>query len=222
MELNLCYPTLSRYDLLAESISSALKGTLKPTSINIVDNGGKFTENFGDDKEIEGIPLRVYVPGLNIGCSRSWNYMIAQNDDQIVICNDDTIMKENTLELLSKAFNENPNEVLFAPECYWQHIFSFFSMRKRLWAELGEFDNNMFAHFSDRDMLYKMKLKGYKHFIVKDCSYTHVEGGSNSSKTSNGPKIGEIYKETHDYYLKKWCGIPSEEKYTKPFDILSV
>jgi len=41
MEVNLCIPTLNRYDLLVKCLESAEAGTLKPINYYIIDNGTK-------------------------------------------------------------------------------------------------------------------------------------------------------------------------------------
>lgn len=220
--INLCYPTLTRYDLLSQSVESAIKGSLRPDTITVVDNGGKFRDNFGDTKDVDGVPLKVYVPGINIGVGRAWNYFFNTLDDDIVICNDDTVFHENTLELLMRANQNNPKEIFFTPDNYWEHFFSLYNLRKRAWIELGEFDNNFKYYFEDRCMLYRMKLKGYKPFVVKNCHYTHYEGGSNTGKSNDIDKIefNKTFTQMGQYYMIKYGGLPEAETYSKFFNLL--
>jgi len=217
-QINLCYPTLNRYDLLADSINSACKGSLKPTRINIVDNGGKFEENFGQITEVDGIPISVYSFGHNIGVSASWNFFLENLDDTIIISNDDIIFNKDTIELLYRASNENPKEIFFCPTCFWQHEWSCMLQKKSSLNLVGKYDVEMKNHFSDRDYKYRMKLVGIKPFIVKNCNYTHVDGGSQTLRSGQyTSEINTDYEKAMNHYLKKWNGLPNDEIFIKPF-----
>jgi GT2 family glycosyltransferase len=236
--INLCIPTLSRYDCLTDCINSALKGSVKPHSINVVDNGGKFREVFSDlfeDAAItpensyftvftENVPIYVFQPVVNYGVGRSWNHFLhnALDDDIIIICNDDVVFHENTIELLVKAAEENPKEIFFTPDCYWEHYWSCFLQKKESLAIIGDYDSNIFSYFEDRDYKYRMKLKNYKPYIVKNCYYTHANNGSNTIKSfDEGQRIefNERFRKTGEYFIKKWGGPPESEIYTTPFGI---
>lgn len=213
MEINVCYPTLCKYDLLAQSIESVMAGSVKPTQINVIDNGGKFIENFGESDEIN-----LFVPKSNWGCARSWNHFMHSLDDHIIISNDDVIFHEKTIELLVEAAEENPTQLMFSPDCYWEHKFSLLLLRKEALSIVGEFDGNFFpAYFEDQDYMYRMKLAGYEPFIVKGCTYTHVEGGS---KTSRNTVSSARFAQLGEYYIKKWGGLPRNETFTKPFNLI--
>lgn len=225
-------PTLNRYDLLAECIESAVSGTVKPDVIEIVDNGGKLAENFNDFKRIsktklfmeyKGVPINVFVPGYNYGVGRSWNRILHLCEEFAVICNDDIRFEENTIELMTNAVKENPKEIFFSPEkSYWEHAWSCFAQTKDSLGIIGEYDSNIFCYFEDRSYKYRMKLKGYSPFLVKECNYSHYEGGSNTIKDVDKTKFQQIFNETREYYLKCWGGLPESEVYTKAFDTITL
>lgn len=221
--VNLCIPTLTRYDLLAQCIESAMKGSVKPEFVYVIDNGGKFEEHFGPVSDIEDVPIGVLFPKANYGVGRSFNHFLHNLGDNIIVCNDDVIFHENTIELLVKAAESNPNELFFVPDCYWEHYWSCFLQKKDSLAIVGEYDGNFYpGYFEDRDYKYRMKLKGYKPFVVKDCKYTHHENGSNTIKSSEVDKnaFNQRFAELSSYYTLKWGGLPESEAYSKPFNLI--
>ena len=101
MEVNVCIPTLNRYDLLFECLKSAREGTVTPDRFWIIDNGG--TLNY------ESLDTTVYTPTSNIGVAASWNWFINLVPDMRIICNDDIVFYPDTIEKLLNAFDgENP------------------------------------------------------------------------------------------------------------------
>jgi|JI10StandDraft_1071094.scaffolds.fasta_scaffold34634_2 GT2 family glycosyltransferase len=213
--INLCFPVLSNYAGLANAINSACEGKVKPDNIIVIDNGGNFTELFGELNEINGVKLSVFFPEENLGVTKSWNYFLNLCDDYVIISNDDVVFKQDTLKLLVEAADKNPNEIFFCPECYWEHEYSLFLLRKSSLETVGSFDENWFVYFSDQDHKYRMKLKGYKPFWVKNCTYEHAEGGSQTSR--NVVTSGQFAKDL-EYYKAKWNGVPRCEKYLTPFN----
>ena len=221
--INLCIAVYNRYDLLTKVIDSAINGTVKPTQINIVDNGKKFIENFGKLDNVEGIPLNLLVPKFEqYGLARSFNYFLHKYDDDIIISNDDAIFHKETIELLTAAAHENPNEIFFVPDNYWENHWSLFLQRKDSLSIIGEYDGNYFpAYFEDADYLYRMKLKGYKPFVVKECTYTHEDGGSNSIKQiADKISFNKRFAQLGQYFTSKWGGLRNNESYTKPFNLI--
>ena len=220
--INLCIPTLCRYDLLAQCISSALEGSLRPTQINIIDNGGKFRDHFGDIKEIDGVPLDLFVPKKNIGVTSSFNHFAHKYDDYTIVCNDDIKFHNKTIELMVKAAQDNPNEIFFTGDGYWEHAFSLFLQKKDMLSLIGEYDPNFENYFSDRDMIYRMSLRGYKPFIVKRATYEHVDGGSQTVRSGEPEtkSVSERFNLSGKYYEMKWAGICGMEQVDKAFGIL--
>lgn len=223
MQINLCVAVYNRYDLLSKVIESAINGTLKPTKISIVDNGGKFIDNFGEINEAYGIPLDLLVPKFaQYGLARSFNYFLHKYDDNIIIANDDAIFHNETIEKLVKATYDNPNDIFFVPNGYWEHHWSMFLQKKDSLSIVGEYDGNFYpAYFEDRDYLYRMKLKGYKPFVVDGCTYTHEDGGSNTVKKINEREsFGKRFAELSQYFNMKWGGMSRAEVFTKAFNLI--
>lgn len=220
MQVNLCIAVYNRYDLLCKAVESAVAGTVKPTRISIVDNGKKFVENFGELKEIEGVPLDLLVPKFGqYGLARSFNYFLHKYDDHIIIANDDVVFHNQTIELLIKAAEDNPKDIFFVPDGYWEHYWSLFLQKKDSLSIVGEYDGNYFpAYFEDADMKYRMKLAGHSPVVVKGCTYEHVDGGSNTARES--PKVNEKFAQLGEYFIRKWGGLRNNEAFTKPFNLL--
>lgn len=220
--INVCFATLNQYAKLANAVTSACEGSVKPTAIHIIDNGGKFTEEFGEVKEQDGIPIHLFVPKKGYSLASCFNRFLHTLDDYIIIANDDVVFHEKTIELLVKSADENPNDIFFVPDGYWEHYWSLFLQKKDSLAVLGEYDSNFRpAYYEDADMRYRMKLAGYKPFVVKECTYTHDEGGSNTIKSSSDKEFFmKKYAQLSEYYTRKWGGLRDNEIFTKPFNLI--
>lgn len=213
--ITLCIPTIRRFDLLKTTISSAMAGTVKPDRILIMDNSS------GDCPKFPG--TEVIVPTSNKGVAGSWNYFFEHAEDNIIISNDDVEFKSDTIELLIKAADENPEKAFIYPYTKADHdnTFSVFLLRKKIWQEVGPFDEFFFpAYFEDNDYHYRMTMKGYPElYLAPGSEYLHV--GSATLQTYTAQELNTHYykfNRNQDYFVKKWGGMPGKETYTKPFN----
>ena len=94
--------------------------------------------------------------------------------------------------------------------------FAFPMVNKRLFKEVGEFDENFIpAYGEDVDMQYRLELLGKKHTCVENAPFIHF----GQVTVNNSPDwVGVNPTQVDEYFVKKWGGIPRQHKFKKPFN----
>lgn len=177
----------------------------------------------------------------NIGVSKGWNRGIASaivaGATHIFVANDDIVLSPGALSVLADRLDRGDECVLATGRNTWQANlsqaecldrkgdnegenpdYSCFMITPRYLETVGWFDENFTpAYFEDNDSHYRINLSGHKAFNVGMATIWHP--GSVSRK------IGSIAEVTHDnfrknreYYVRKWGGIPGQEKFAFPFN----
>ncbi|MGB9637355.1 MAG: glycosyltransferase family 2 protein [Microgenomates group bacterium] len=82
---------------------------------------------------------------------------------------------------------------------------SAFLIRKKVFVEVGGFDENIFLFFEESDLGRRIKKAGYKLFIIPDSEIFHFWKG----KEKASKKIRKIFKQSRFYYFKKHFGFLS-------------
>ncbi|WP_333662061.1 glycosyltransferase family 2 protein [Acinetobacter sp.] len=70
---------------------------------------------------------------------------------------------------------------------------------KKLFDELGGFDENFFMYYEETDLLFRVRQKNYETFIVPKSKIIHLEGASEAVKEI---KLDWTYESKKKYYLK--------------------
>lgn len=70
---------------------------------------------------------------------------------------------------------------------------------KKIFDELGGFDENFFMYYEETDLLFRMREKKYETFIVPQSKIIHLEGASESVKKT---KLDWTYDSKKKYYSK--------------------
>lgn len=99
--------------------------------------------------------------------------------------------------------------------------FSAFMISKECWEVVGEFDELFFpAYFEDNDLHYRMKLLEIPAIVYPPAMFYHYGSRTqNEAQENNQPLVvSMMFENTRAYYVKKWGGIPSQEKYKTPYD----
>jgi len=217
MKFSICVPTLARYDLLHKLLLSVMFSTRKPDHILIVDNGKKFEDTFIKTLDI---PYVVFVPSFNLGVAASWNVLAQYSrslDATPIICNDDIMFKENTLEVLTDAYTDRLILGLSGIQ-----IFSCYMMPLNIYNEVGQFDETIsprYAYFEDNDYHWRMRLLGYDIDQVKGAEGIHIGSATVNSMPSNFIQEHHVkFDLARANYIRKWGGQPGEEKYRTPYN----
>lgn len=154
----------------------------------------------------------------NYGVANAWNLFAeeAKKDgyDAIIVANDDIYIYDGVLERFIEAMQTN-EFVCFAG----QNAFSFFGIHLSTYEAVGGFDENFWpAYFEDNDFHYRMKLLNIPTTAVEEPSYYHrVSATLNAFDYERRMMHHHNFRKNTAYYMKKWGGMPHEERYTKPF-----
>lgn len=213
-EINICIPTLNRYDKLSLLLDSLEKGSLMPNNVYILDNGGNLTVDRKYNFEVH-----VFKYGINLGVAGSWNWFIDNIPELRLICNDDLIFREHSL----KTFVENSHpEIISSPEGMASNAYSCFIFPNKTLELIGRFDDSIspnYAYFEDNDYAYRLKLKGLSLYIVGnvDISHDHSSTLKAFSETQRSEHHRKFNK-ARDNYKRKWGGLPGHEKFITPYN----
>lgn len=219
--MNVCIPTLNRYDKLKELIDSLTSGSRVPDGIYILDNGGRFDiELLPKLKEDQLKIIYKSTFGTNIGVAGSWNYFIRNVSDIRIICNDDIVFDYDALEQFEKQWS--PEYMTWASGAYLTNAFSCFAIPDYVVNKIGFFDETIspnYAYFEDNDYFRRIQLSGMITPVpvlvnVKHSTSSTLKGFTAIEKKEHHRKF-KIAKEN---YIKKWGGTPGNEKYLTPYN----
>jgi GT2 family glycosyltransferase len=204
--LALGIPTVNQADYLNQALE-VYKDTFHGRHIYIIDNG---RQNI--NRPYQGI--KILVQPKNIGVAASWNIIcrvaFASGYTHVVIINDDVIC-EKYADLL-EDYIDDVQAGLFIGYKNW----SMFVISYDTFNAIGEFDENFKgAYFEDNDYLWRCKQAG---IIIEQTELMNPEQYQQSMSIKTDPSLNEHFENNKAYYIKKWGGVPTEEKYIKPFN----
>lgn len=201
-------PTVNRKDLLMEALPYYVMHYFNH-HILILDNGNQGIHPMSS-------MVKVFVSPQNLGVARSWNYLvqkgIGMGYDYFLVLNDDIVYKGGPGRI--NALIEEGGQLAFhqpRPHYNW----SIFLFSKWVFQKVGQFDPEFKkCFFEDDDYKYRMKMAGID---VRWDDALAPEIYRNSETTKRSPELGG-YVENRDYFIRKWGGLPLEEKFTTPFN----
>lgn len=198
----------------------AFTGSPTRAYVIVVDNGGQYDAQ--PWRSVAPLDPMVLRPGRNVGCSGAWNLLLDQatSDEMVLIANDDIMLSEHSIgRILSRTTVETSVGQFTKPDFVAAHGFSLFLIRKQLVDELGPFDENFFpAYFEDNDFEYRMKLAGKRFHVVDGCAQHTGSASLHIQSDAAQREFGKRFEQLRSYYVKKWGGKPTEERFTKPFN----
>ena len=186
----------------------------------VVDNGGQ--GKFVSDKSFS-FDCLVHNPEKNMGLAWAWNYILDNSAGTRLIANDDIRVSENFLSgFIEKIDTESV--------CYFQSVgcslnaFSLFTITDYVVDKVGLFDEAIspnYAYFEDNDYFYRMERVGIELkqiTLAEDINISH--GGSKTLHNLN-PEDSRAHNAKFELakknYIKKWGGIPRQEKFLNPY-----
>ena len=205
--VNLCIPTLNRYDLIWECVRSAYEGTVKPDNVFIIDNGGS----------LERIPefpdVYLYRQEQNIGVAASWNAFISNVEEYRLICNDDIKFYSQTIETLLENYDENHITYAFSYKDQ-ANSFSCFLLSDKIIKAVGLFDDSIspgYAYFEDNDYSHRLSKEGFGSKPVL-CEIEHTGSATLKKYTSTETQLHHhLFRIAQRNYIDKWGGLPGKE-----------
>ena len=202
-ELIVGIATVTRYDLLRESIARLASGTLRPDRIILIDNGGQFEDSFGSCVSIE-----IVRPPYNLGVAASWNEIYRRADGDVVILNDDVFVGPQTLERMLAT----PG-LLVSPIAGRE--FSCFLQRRELWDRIGLYDEGFWpAYHEDQDYRRRMKLQRLTWETISSDGINHVVGATGYTYEPSKRFMPFVLRR----YACKWGGAEFNEVFERPWD----
>lgn len=184
------------------------------------------------------IPVRPFViPNYdnNIGVSAAWNQAIdfahEYGADVLIVSNDDVVYEPGCLSALVSGISVNDWDLVTAvntrdfprPEdCVMSEVdYSCFALDPIMFrSRFGYFDENFTpAYFEDNDMAYRIgQAKGSQAKLMNARMYHKGSATQFWNGEENRVVSHEKFRENQAYYVRKWGGMPGEEKYHLPFN----
>lgn len=197
-------PVLNRPDLLYAMLNST---NVEIERVVIVDNGDVVPE-------ITNKNVRIIQPGHNLGVAASWNLIIKSTpvSPWWLFSNSDIEFAGDDLSRIAEYMNGGGEAAVLG-------TYSVLAVSALTMEKVGWFDENFApAYFEDNDFDYRCRLAGVE-VAALPCSYVHhissTIRSSPSYKTQND--LG-TFPANGLYYMDKWGGLPTDEKFTTPFN----
>lgn len=209
--VNICIPTLNRYDLLRQLLTNLLESTITLDAVYIIDNGNRY------NIEIPQLNIIVHKPERNLGVAGSWNWFINNVPEIRIIMNDDIQLYPDSIGGLVSEFDENN---LVFPSGLGISSFSCFILPDNIIKDVGLFDETIspgYAYFEDNDYSHRMSIKGYG---IKPANINVGHHGSSTLRLYTSKERMEHHRKfdlARKNYQRKWGGTPGKEKYHTPF-----
>jgi GT2 family glycosyltransferase len=206
MKLIIGIPTINRADLLNEALANYFED-FKSTEIVICDNGKQ--EIITREKNFV-----IYRPEQNLGVSGSWNMIMDYAEKvkatHVLMLNDDIYLGKSEQEISTIIRLWNPE--FLCTELNWcSYILSIDAYQK-----VGKFDENFFpAYFEDNDYFRRMLLA---EVTITFNSMLNPITYRNSMTIQKSPELNNGFEKNRQYYISKWGGQPTQEKFNTPFN----
>lgn len=201
--INLCVPVLRRYDLLRELLQSVMRGTVKPTTVSLLDNGQNWNELRRASQGIN-VNVEVFTPHHPMGVAESWNWFLDNVPEKRVITNDDVIFAEHSLEEILKTGG------LFVSPLAGTNAFSCFLITDECVRQTGKFDEDLspgYAYFEDVDYAWRMEKQNIPITPV-ECGVQHVGSASLVENDEHHKK----FMIAQANFEKKWGCLPADRE----------
>lgn len=188
-----------------------MKGTVKPDGIYIINNGVGVVE-------LRYSNMTVYNPGTNLGVAASWNWFIKNVPQTRLICNDDIIFFDNSIE---KIIGNCKEAAMYCPNNMLANSFSCFVLTDSLLERVGLFDETIspnYAYFEDNDYYRRMQLLGLDIKVIEDCFVGHEHSSTLKRYTAiEKSRHDEKFRQARYKYKMKWGGEPGKEVFKTPY-----
>jgi GT2 family glycosyltransferase len=229
IKIMMAVPTLTRYDRLAQMLSTVADSTRKPDRILVVDNGGKLgREGMTGVAGRVGVPIDLYQHQENMGVAGSVNLAMRMLPDgwYFLHVNDDIEYAPECIRLLAEAAEQRdelaamPPVRFYLPEHGVGSAFTTFLIPSRFKEVAGYFDEQFFpAYFEDNDLGRRMNMIGIERVVVKGAAYVHHT--SSTMKVFNEEeraKHHDRFRKNEMRYIAKWGGRPEMETFDLPYE----
>lgn len=202
-------PTYNRYDKLIKCLKSVNQSSLV-ARVTIIDNGGKLSPE---------PDFSVHTPGKNMGVAASWNWLIQNISEPLLICNDDIEFGENDIRAFYDAYQTSEAGLFYTDNVDFLNMFSCFMVRPVTIEKIGYFDEAFYpAYFEDCDYFRRMVLAEISWQSVPT---NIIHAASSTLKGYNSTQMIKHhadFNKNQDYYKEKWGGMPTFETFNSPWN----
>lgn len=200
-------PTVNRADLLRNALDWYTK-YLPNTDIVVLDNGNQAID-------YEAPNLQIVQAPYNLGAAKSWNHLIdltKRKHRYFLVLQDDVILmrSEDQINDMIQSFSEN---TFFRSETAYG--WAGFVLNKWMYERVGFFDENFVKlGYEDKDYEYRLRMA---KAVIRYSPELNPQFFRNSQSLLKNPSL-DGFVENRNYYVKKWGGLPNEEKNKTPFN----
>ena len=136
--------------------------------------------------------------------------MIFQKNDYALILNDDIYFGRKDWEVDNLLTNYKKDFYVTMQD--W----CVFILPKSTFTKVGKFDEAFYpAYYEDNDYHYRMQLKGLSYFKIP---FLNPFLYKSSQTIDKAPELRKHIEDNKQYFINKWGGEPSKEKFKKPFN----
>ncbi len=165
-------------------------------------------------------PLQITYADYNVGVAGSWNAFMSQamlrNAHAIILANDDIEHKGKALASLCEALKDHPFAYIAAPA---SNMYSCFGLQLSVPRYVGMFDIEFSpAYFEDNDYDYRLKLAGVPVHRVEGDYFHKGSATLGLFDWQRRQMHHHNFRKNAEYYVRKWGGMPGDERYTVPFN----
>jgi GT2 family glycosyltransferase len=206
-------PTLNRFDWLQKCITSAVRGSVAPDRVIVIDN------SCGACPQLAGV--EIITPAYNLGVAASWNRIVQACgvDDLLIISNDDILFAPDSIEtMLRRAESQPAAGTISAID---GQKFSLFYLNWWCYQAVGPFDEAFYpAYFEDNDYVQRMAMAGYQAISAVSA----VEHGGSQTRAAMDEETLERshqqFRKNAALFIAKWGNLPHEGAlYEVPFGV---
>lgn len=176
-EINICVPTLNRYDLLDNLIESVTKSLVKVNKVFIIDNGNSIDTNYFCGKYGDLIKINSF--GYNLGVAKSWNWFGKFVPQYRIITNDDIVFYPETIGCIIE--HSLPDYITYPAMISNMNSFSCFLWNDDIIEKVGYFDETIspnYAYFEDNDYSHRMSKVGIGLNAAHNCPIEHSKSST--------------------------------------------
>lgn len=217
-------PTYKSFEHARAGVLAALASTRMPDKIIIVDNSGDGSGTRAlHDLTTSHADVYIWPQTYNLGVARAWNLIHRQLDtDYIIIANDDVAVHPETIEALYYGAKEHNDSPIIYGNGAIANVYSLFVLRQWAFQKYGGFDEQFYpAYFEDNDMVYRLHtLEKHAPINIERATYNHVGSSTLQKYTAEEMSMHHTtFQANQAYYIRKWGGLPTQEVFTRPFNI---
>jgi len=216
-------PVTAQVELL-DNCLTGIKDKGKLCVLNNFDN--QIVEQRCFELEKEGAEIHHFP--WNLGAGPSFNFAMKMTDrygrglDYVIILSPACVFDSDVTEFaeaIEKNEENNPQLYYNSPANLLTDMHAIAFTRK-LYNEIGLFDENLWPYgYDDMDMQYRLSLRGYNTFFIRDLKRHSQKLGQGAG---SDPRLFRHHQENvehqADYYRRKWGGEHQHEVFKTPFN----